>query len=103
MEAAKYVNVELWQDNGLVHFGFFVPVPGGTFDYELVDFDRLYTRVQIKSLELQDLREELERLPCCTTNAAGGVYGDPQPGRRRSWKRTFLRPSCVVIGMPRMR
>jgi hypothetical protein len=77
VEAAKYVNVELWQDNGLVRFGFFVPVPGGTFDYELVDFDRLYARDQIMSLERQDLREVLERLPCCTTNAAGGVYGDP--------------------------
>jgi hypothetical protein len=77
VEAAKYVNVELWQDNGLVHFGFFVPVPVGTFDYELVDFDRLYDRDQIKSLGLQDLREALERLPCCTTDRAGGVYGDP--------------------------
>ena len=77
VEAAKYVNVELWQDNGLVHFGFFVPVPGGTFDYELVDFARLYAREQMQSLDRQDLREVLERLPCCTTNAAGGVSGDP--------------------------
>jgi LssY C-terminus len=77
VEAAKYVNVDLWHDNGLVHFGFFVPVPGGTFDYELVDFDRLYARDQITSLELHNLREVLERLPCCTTNAAGGIYGDP--------------------------
>jgi hypothetical protein len=77
VEAAKYVNVDLWQDNGLVHFGFFVPVPGGMFDYELVDFDRLYARDQMQSLELHSLREVLERLPCCTTNAAGGVYGDP--------------------------
>jgi hypothetical protein len=77
VEAAKYVNVELWQDTGLVHFGFFVPVPGGTFDYEFVDFDRLYARDQITSLAGQDLREMLERLPCCTTNAAGSVSGDP--------------------------
>jgi LssY C-terminus len=77
VEAAKFVNVELWQDNGLLHFGFFVLVPGSTFDYELVDFDRLHVRDQIRSLELQDLREVLERLPCCTTDAAGGVYGDP--------------------------
>jgi hypothetical protein len=77
VEGARYVNVELWQDNGLLHFGFFVLVPGSTFDYELVDFDRLYARDEVRSLEQQGLREILERLPCCTTNAAGSVDGDP--------------------------
>jgi hypothetical protein len=77
VEGAKYVNVELWQDNGLLHFGFFVLVPGSTFDYELVDFDRLYAQDEVRSLELHGLREILERLSCCTTNAPGSVYGDP--------------------------
>jgi hypothetical protein len=77
VEGATYLNVELWQDNGLLHFGFFVLVPGSTFDYELVDFDRLYAQDEVRSLELQGLREILERLPCCTTNATGGAYGDP--------------------------
>jgi hypothetical protein len=77
VEGATYVNVELWQDNGLLHFGFFVLVPGRTFDYELVDFDRLYAPDEVRSLERQGLRETLERLPCCTTNAAGSVDGDP--------------------------
>jgi hypothetical protein len=77
VEGATYVNVELWQDNGLLHFGFFVLVPGNTFDYELVDFARLYAQDEVRSLELQGLREILERLPCCTTNAAGSVDGDP--------------------------
>jgi hypothetical protein len=77
VEGATYINVELWQDNGLLQFGFFVHVPGSTFDYELVDFDRLYAQDQTRSLELQDLSEVLERLPCCATNARGGVNGDP--------------------------
>jgi hypothetical protein len=77
VEGATYVNVELWHDNGLLHSGFFVLVPGRTFDYDLVDFDRLYAQDEVRSLDLQGLRERLERLSCCTTNAAGSVSGDP--------------------------
>jgi hypothetical protein len=78
VEAAKYVNVDLWHEAGtLHHFGFFILIPGSTFDYELVDFDTLYVKEQFTALDLAGLRAALERLPCCTTNADGSINGDP--------------------------
>jgi hypothetical protein len=60
-----------------VRFGFAMPLPDGDFDYERLDPARTYAGRVLPDLDAVALRAELERLPCCTTNANGTRNGDP--------------------------
>jgi hypothetical protein len=75
-EGAKFVNVELWHSKGVIDVGFYLELPSGYFDYEKADFVALYQPSQIRDLTIDQLRQVLERLPCCTGNRRG-AYGDP--------------------------
>jgi LssY C-terminus len=75
-EGAKYVNVELWHSKGVIDVGFYLELPSGHFDYEQSDFVALYQASQVRDLTIDQLRQVLERLPCCTGNRRG-AYGDP--------------------------
>jgi hypothetical protein len=74
---AKHICVYLFSNRQLRRFRFYMPVPGGTFDYEKVDMEHLYGPEEMLSYDLAGLRKALERLPCCTTNADGTAHGDP--------------------------
>jgi len=74
----RYVNVELFgEKKELARFGFTVPVPGGSLDYLRVDFETLYPPGSFASYDLKTLRQALDNLACCTTNASGDRPGDP--------------------------
>jgi hypothetical protein len=58
-------------------FEFLVEVPGFKADYHQVDADSLYPDQEIVDLDADGLREWIDELPCCVTNADGSRNGDP--------------------------
>ena len=60
-----------------LRLGFALTLPDGEFDYERLDTTRTYAGQERPDLDLDDLRAELERLPCCAANADGEAAGDP--------------------------
>ena len=58
-------------------FTFFVPMPGFTADYMAVDFQGMYAEDELVDLDIDGLREALENLPCCGTDASGTKDGAP--------------------------
>ncbi len=76
-EGTKVVDIDLISGEDAKLFTFFVPVPGIKVDHHEVDFDTLYAETEIVNLNEDELRAELEKLPCCTTNEDGTRNGDP--------------------------
>jgi hypothetical protein len=76
-EGTKVVDIDLIGRGKTKFFTFFVPVPGIKADYHKVDFDSLYSEDEIVDLDDNQLRAELEDLPCCATNEDGTANGDP--------------------------
>jgi LssY-like putative type I secretion system component LssY len=74
-EGTKFVNIEMVHDEGAIRDGFFFQLPNGAFDYEKARFDS--PQVPIQPLTLKALRDTIEALPCCTTDATGTRNGDP--------------------------
>ena len=58
-------------------FAFALTLPDGAFDYELLDTSTAYKGKDLPNLDADGLREALEQLPCCVTNADGDGNGDP--------------------------
>ncbi len=74
----KYVPIELFWVDRTELFEFFVPVPGLKVDSTSVDFEGLYMSDQQRELaDLAALKEWVEGLPCCTSDAQGQPAGDP--------------------------
>jgi len=74
----KYVNVMLYAPGMKETFVFYLEVPGIKTDFERVDFDSLYSGNEIIELKDKDeLREALEKMPCCTTRKDGSGQNDP--------------------------
>lgn len=75
----KAFNVELIGDDHRIRaFTFLIPVAGLDVDHRQVDWLQLYTEDKIVEIEsLPDLRDSLEAIPCCTTNADGDRLADP--------------------------
>ena len=73
----RYLVVELLGDETLRRFDFTFTLPDGTFDYEAVDLEALYSADEQREVGLQGLRDWARRLPCCTTNEEGDRFGDP--------------------------
>ena len=46
-------------------------------DYRNVNFDSIYPEEDIVELKIDELKEALENLPCCTTDKEGKKFGDP--------------------------
>ena len=76
-EGGRYVNVELAGHERLLRFGFAVVLPDGDFDYERLKVERIYADQPPRDLEEGALRDWLEALPCCTSDADGKDEGDP--------------------------
>jgi len=76
-EGTKVVDIDLIGLSEVKFFTFFVEVPGIKADYHKVDFDNLYSEEEIVDLDENELRKELENLPCCATNEDGTTHGDP--------------------------
>ena len=76
-EGEKVVQVDLIASQQVKFFTFFVQIPGIRVDYQMVDFDSLYSEDEIVELDEAELRTALENSPCCTTNEEGTDFGDP--------------------------
>jgi hypothetical protein len=58
-------------------FRFALPVRGGSYAIERVDFSNIYPPGTIEDIDLATLRQKLAKLPCCTTNKSSTDNGDP--------------------------
>jgi hypothetical protein len=77
-EGFKAVDIDLISTAAVKSFSFIIADPEFRADFKLVDFETLYAAEDIISIEDEEaLRQVLEELPCCTTNADGDEYGDP--------------------------
>ncbi|MGB5749589.1 MAG: LssY C-terminal domain-containing protein [Desulfobacterales bacterium] len=76
-EGEKVVQIDLIASQQIKFFTFFVQIPGIRVDYQMVDFDSLYSKKEIVDLNQDELRTALENLPCCTTNEEETDFGDP--------------------------
>ena len=76
-EGIKVVDIDLIGRGKVKFLTFFVTVPGIKADYHQVDFENLYAEEEIVKLDEDELRTELENLPCCATNEDGTENGDP--------------------------
>jgi len=78
VRGGRFVDVRLTGDRKSVRMRFAVLLPTEGFDYEKSPLRELYARVnQFPNLSVQQLRERLRELGCCTTNADGTADGDP--------------------------
>jgi hypothetical protein len=76
-EGAKFVNVELWQGEGMTREGFFMKLPSGGFDFQEADVGKMYSPNELKAVNILQLRDALEKLPCCAADKSGNKNGDP--------------------------
>ncbi|MGD9240305.1 MAG: LssY C-terminal domain-containing protein [Desulfobacterales bacterium] len=76
-EGEKVVQIDLIASKQIKFFTFFVQIPGIRVDYQMVDFDSLYSEEEIIELDEAELRTALEKMPCCTTNEEETDFGDP--------------------------
>ncbi|MDK9718547.1 MAG: LssY C-terminal domain-containing protein [Trichlorobacter sp.] len=58
-------------------FMFALEIPGPEMDFQKVIFSKFYNGHEVKNLDIAGLRQELEKLPCCTTDAMGANPADP--------------------------
>lgn len=73
----RFLIVELMSDETLHRFDFMFTLPDGSFDFEIIDFEKLYTTEEQREVDLDELKSWAAKLPCCTTNEDGDRYGDP--------------------------
>jgi hypothetical protein len=73
----KFLTVGLLGAESHWLFRFVIPVPGVKYAVQNVNFDKLYPEGTIEDLNLDQLRQKLERLQCCVTNASAKANGDP--------------------------
>jgi LssY C-terminus len=73
----KLFSVGFETGNEELLFRFALPVPGGSYAIEKVDFSNIYPLGSVEDIDLATLRERLAKLPCCTTNKSGSENGDP--------------------------
>ena len=73
----KYVNISMSGREEMKVFHFILEVPGIRADYQEVDLASLYGSEEYVNVDEQQLKDELEKLPCCTTNKKGTRSGDP--------------------------
>ena len=60
-----------------LRFSFALTLPDGELDYENLDTSLTFQGQELPDLTDDELREALEQLPCCVTNADNDADGDP--------------------------
>ena len=76
-EGAKAFVVELFGEQDVLWFKFFQLVPGLDPDFMQVDFRQLYKAEEVRDLDLEELRQYLQTLPCCVYGGDRETPGDP--------------------------
>jgi hypothetical protein len=119
----KAFNVDVFStggDNQLENFTFFINVPDFVPDHSKIDFETIYGSQASRDIDLDEFREVVADLPCCTTDQAASGAGQPimiflvGPGRsllqallRAGWAETsygssekYLNSSDYYYGRP---
>jgi hypothetical protein len=73
----KPVNVVLLGEHRMLKFFFTIVVPNLEAEYSYVDVDKLYSPDQIRDVSEEELRSEIEAMPCCATTEDGSGIEDP--------------------------
>lgn len=73
----KLLNVELLGARDVLRFSFAREQSDGRFDYQVGRSDGLGIAKSVVGVGINALGQELQRLPCCTTNVSGKELGDP--------------------------
>ena len=73
----KLMNVDLLGLGGVLHFDLTEDQPDGSFDYEASRIRRATEHQSARTVTVRQLGAEIERMPCCTTDADGKGLGDP--------------------------
>ena len=71
---SKEFSVDLLSQGELKRFPFVVKVPGLSADYQEVDFDALYKPEEFRDVGLEEMRQNLGDMPCCTTKKGSEVH-----------------------------
>jgi hypothetical protein len=74
---AKAFGVELFGEHEVLSFEFVQLVPGFHADFMRVDFEQIYSKNEIRELDIEGLRRYLETLPCCVLGGDKKTPGDP--------------------------
>lgn len=74
---AKAFSVDLLGDEQNLSFEFVLQVPGFRADFMSIDPESHYSSDAIRELDLAELREYLESLPCCVLGGDEKTDGDP--------------------------
>lgn len=75
VKGTKSFNVDLFGGGDSHHYTFFVDVPGYVPSHSEVNFAELYDENERRMVNQSGLRQYLESLPCCSSNAAGSGTG----------------------------
>lgn len=73
----KYFAIDILTESDVKRFTFLYSLPIKAGKFTKIDFDNLYPADEIKNLSLEELRSELEALPCCAPGKPGASEGDP--------------------------
>jgi hypothetical protein len=78
VRGGRFVDVRLTGSRRYVRMRFAVLLPTEGFDYEKSPLRALYALVNdFPDLTVEELRQRLREMPCCTTNEEGTADGDP--------------------------
>jgi len=74
----RMINVDILSLSKTTTFNYFLAIPGFLADHHLVEFDDLYQADDFTTCNtLDELKAQIEALPCCVTNKNGDTDGDP--------------------------
>ena len=76
-QGTKFVTLDILTESDVKRFQYLIELPLETTQYTEVDLDTLYPAEQIRDLTLEQLRQEIESLPCCTAKTDKKTDGDP--------------------------
>jgi hypothetical protein len=65
------------RDQDFEQFTFFLDVPGFVPDHAAVEFEALYDKEDVVTVDNDGLRKWIDDLPCCSSNQAGDKLGRP--------------------------
>lgn len=76
--SVRMINVDILGQSQVTSFNYFLKIPGFLADHHLVEFDDLYQEGDFTVCNtLEELKAQIEALPCCITNEDGDEEGDP--------------------------
>jgi hypothetical protein len=79
VKGMKVIDVDLIGDDFNQNFTFFTPNPDSLLGQDIIDrLEAMYSASELQKVESDaELRQTLEKLPCCVSNESGGPSAEP--------------------------